>query len=129
MSKCLQEYELKYSLVEKHTFSLIKDVSYFKSYILTSHVIVYVPYPPIKTMLSQQIREGISANWLAKLQVCDIEINTLKFVRGQGLCKLIGGNEVVNIDSSNRKNLSTQDGIVTKYEWYKDIIFLYLKFE
>jgi hypothetical protein len=30
MSKCLQEYELKYSPMEKQAFSLVKVVSYFK---------------------------------------------------------------------------------------------------
>jgi len=64
-------------------------------------VISYVPYPPIKMILSQHLREGIWANWLAKLQECDIGIKPLKVVKGQGLCKLIGGIEAVNIDMSN----------------------------
>jgi hypothetical protein len=127
MSKGLQEYELKYSPMEKQAFSLVKVVSYFRTYILTSHVISYVPYPPIKMMLSQQLREGRWANWLAKLQEFDIEIKPLKVVKGQGLCKLIGGIEAVNIDpSSMNKNISIQDEMVEKFEWYKDIIF-YLK--
>jgi hypothetical protein len=54
-------------------------------------VIAYVPYPPIKMMLSQQLREGRWANWLAKLQEYDIEIKPLKVVKGQGLCKLLVG--------------------------------------
>jgi hypothetical protein len=62
LSKLLLEYELKYSPMEKQGFSLVKVVSYFRTYILTSHVIAYVPYPPIKIMLSQQLREGRCAN-------------------------------------------------------------------
>jgi hypothetical protein len=126
MRKCLQEYELKYSPLEKQAFSLVKVVSYFRNYILTSHVIAYVPYPPIKMMLSQQLREGRWANWLAKLQEYDIEIKPLKVVKGQGLCKLIGGIEVINIDLSNDKSLVTQDEMIARSEWYKNIVF-YLK--
>jgi hypothetical protein len=108
--------------MEKQAFSLVKVVSYFINYILTSHVTAYVPYPPIRMMLSQQLREGRWANWLAKLQEYDIEIKPLKVVKGQGLCKLIGGIESINID----KTLATQDEVITISEWYKNIVF-YLK--
>jgi hypothetical protein len=39
---------------------------------------------------------------------------------------MIGGIKVVNIDLSNGKILTTQDEMVARYAWYKDIIF-YLK--
>jgi hypothetical protein len=68
MSKGLQEYELKYSPMENQAFFLIKVVSYFRTYILTSHLIVYVPYPPTKMMLSQHLREGRWGNWMATLK-------------------------------------------------------------
>jgi hypothetical protein len=62
------------------------------------------------------------------LQVFDIEIKPLKAVKGQRLCKLIGGIEAMNFDSlSMNNNISIQDEMMTKFEWYKDIIF-YLKF-
>jgi hypothetical protein len=45
-------------------------------------VIDYVPYPQIKIMLSQQLREGRWDKWLAKLQEYDIEIKPIKVVKG-----------------------------------------------
>jgi hypothetical protein len=62
MSKGPHEYELTYSPMEKQAFSLVKVVSYFRTYIPTSHVISYVPYPPIKMMFSQYLRERRWAN-------------------------------------------------------------------
>jgi len=88
-------------------FSLDKVVSYFKNYILTSHVVSYVPYPPIEMMMSQQVSEGRWANLLSKLQEYHIEIKPLNVVKGQGLWKLTGGIEAINIDLSNDKTLVT----------------------
>jgi hypothetical protein len=118
MSKTLHDYELKYSEIEKHALSLVKVVAHFRSYILNSHVIAYVPSSPVKMLLNQQLREGKWENWLAKIQEYDIEITPLKEIKGQGLCKLIADNDSLNgvIYYSVGKPMLTS-------EWYKDIIF------
>lgn len=59
----------------------------------------YVLYTPIKMMLIQLLREGRWANWLAKFQEFDIEVRTLKEVKGQGLYKLISGIDAINLSS------------------------------
>jgi hypothetical protein len=82
--KNLHDYELIYSEIEKQALSLVKAVAHFKTYILTSHFIVYVPTTPAKMLLNQQLREGKWANWLAKIQEYDIEIKPLKVDRGKG---------------------------------------------
>jgi hypothetical protein len=89
MRKTLHDYELRYSEIEKQALSLVKAVSHFRTYILSSHVIAYVPTSPVKMLLNQQLREGKWENWLAKIQEYDIEIKPLKAVKGQGLCKLM----------------------------------------
>jgi hypothetical protein len=96
MRKTLHDYELKYSEIEKQALSLVKAVAHFRTYILSSHVIVYVPTSPVKMLLGQQLREGKWANWLEKIQEYDIEIKPLKIVRGKGLCKLIVGSDSLN---------------------------------
>ena len=67
MSKELHDYELKYSYLEKQAYALVKEVGNFWTYILNSPVTAYVPYPLVKMMLSQPLREGRWENWLAKL--------------------------------------------------------------
>jgi hypothetical protein len=118
MSKTLHDYELRYSKIEKQALFLVKSVPHFRTYILSSHVIAYVPNSPIKMLLNQQFREGKWTNWLAKIQECDIEIKPLKAVKEQGLCKLMIGIDAINtnISISLGSSLSTS-------EWYKSIIF------
>lgn len=67
MRKELHDYELRYSLLEKQPFALVRVVAYFRSYILNNPVKAYAPHPPTKMMLSQPLQEGRWANWLAKL--------------------------------------------------------------
>jgi len=50
-------------------------------------------------MLSQPLQEIIWDNWLAKLQEYDIKVRPWKYVKGQGLCKLITGIDVVNLST------------------------------
>jgi hypothetical protein len=68
MRKTLHEYELRYLELETQTLALVKEVAHFHTYILSSHVIAYVPSSPVKMILNQQLREGKWANWLAKIQ-------------------------------------------------------------
>jgi hypothetical protein len=84
MSMTLHDYELRYSELEKQALSLVKFVAHFWTYILNSHVIAYVPSPPVKMLLNQQLREGKWENWLAKIQEYKIEINPLKKSKGKG---------------------------------------------
>jgi len=85
MSKTLHDYELNYSIIEKQTLSFIKEMAHFKTYILSTHIISYVPHSPVKLLLNKQLREGRWENWLAKPQEYDLEIKPLKTVKGQGL--------------------------------------------
>jgi hypothetical protein len=82
--------------MEKQSLDVAKSVAHFQTYILNSHVIAYVPSSPVKMLLNQQLREGKWANWLAKIQEYDIEIKTLKEIKGQGLCKLIVNGDLVD---------------------------------
>jgi hypothetical protein len=43
MRKTLHDYELGYSKLEKQAMSLVKVVAHFQTYIISSHVISYVP--------------------------------------------------------------------------------------
>jgi hypothetical protein len=60
---------------------------------------------------------------LAKLQEYDLEVNPLKVVKGQELCKLMTGIEAINIYSLNTSGAIIQSSSLTTCEWYKDIIF------
>jgi hypothetical protein len=51
MSQSLSDDEFKYSLIEKHTFSLVKVVEKFSHFILGKHTLLKVPLPAVKFFL------------------------------------------------------------------------------
>ncbi|XP_059073231.1 uncharacterized protein LOC131874037 [Cryptomeria japonica] len=83
MSIPLKERELKYSIVKKQAFAVVKAVKQFRFYILNSHSNIYVPDTIVKTILTQQ-EIGLSkrASWIAKVREYDIDIKPTKLVRG-----------------------------------------------
>ena len=52
MSIPLKKHELKYPLVEKQAFAMVKVVKQFRYYVLHSHSIVYVPETAVKSILN-----------------------------------------------------------------------------
>jgi hypothetical protein len=53
MSRALQNEELKYPMVEKHAYALVKSLKNFRFFIGYSKAIGYVPNSTVKDVLSQ----------------------------------------------------------------------------
>ena len=51
-NKTLRDSELKYSILEKRAYSLVKDLKFFRIYVLHSKVISYVPNVVVKGVLT-----------------------------------------------------------------------------
>jgi hypothetical protein len=52
MRKTLHNYELRYSELENQASTLVKEVAHFRTYILKSHIISYVPSSLVKILLN-----------------------------------------------------------------------------
>eukprot|EP00253_Pinus_taeda_P007413 PITA_07413 len=57
-SKALRDAPLKYQIMEKQAYALVKAIKDFRIYILYSHIIAYVPSPIVKDILTQENLEG-----------------------------------------------------------------------
>lgn len=88
-SKTLRDVELKYDIMEKQAYALIKFLKAFRIYILHFKVIAYVPSASIKEVLTQPDAHGRRAKWNAKLIEFSIEFQPTKLVKGQGLARLM----------------------------------------
>ena len=88
-SKILRDEELKYYIMEKQAYALVKTLKDFRIYILNSHIIAYVPSGVVKSILMQPDPEGKRAKWIAMLIEYDIEIKPTKLIKGQGLAKMM----------------------------------------
>eukprot|EP00253_Pinus_taeda_P006823 PITA_06823 len=105
-SKTLANTKLKYNILEKQAYALVKAIKDFRIYVLHSHILAYVPSAVIKDILTQADPDGKRGKWIAKLLEYDIEIRPTKLEKGQGLEKLPTQS---NLDCS---------------EWYRDVAFV-----
>ena len=85
----LRDGELKYDIMEKQAYALVKALKYFRVYILHSHIIAHVPSAAVKRILTQPDPEGRRAKWIATLLEYDIKIKPTKLIKGQGLAKMM----------------------------------------
>eukprot|EP00253_Pinus_taeda_P031465 PITA_31465 len=88
-SRALRDAPLKYQIMEKQAYALVKAIKDFRIYILYSHVIAYVPKAVVKDILTQEGLEGKRGKWIASILEYDIEIKPTKLIKGQGLAKLM----------------------------------------
>jgi hypothetical protein len=88
-SKSLRDAELRYDIIEKQVYAMVKVLKAFRTYVLHSKVITYVPTSSVKDMLVQPDSDGKRGQWLAKIQEFELEVKTTKLVKGQGLAKLL----------------------------------------
>lgn len=67
----------------------MKALKAFKTYVLQSQLIAYVPNAAVKDVLVQSDVEGKVGKWIAKIQEYDLDINPTKLVKGQESEKML----------------------------------------
>jgi hypothetical protein len=77
-SQTLRDVALKYNIMEKKSFFLVKEIKYFRVYILHSHIIAYVPNSIVKDILTQNSPNGQRGKWIAIILEYDIKIKPTK---------------------------------------------------
>lgn len=141
--KSLRDTKLRYDIIEKQAYTLIKSLKAFRIYILHSKAIAYVPSASVKDVLMQLDVDGRRAKWIAKLIDFNIELKPTKLVRGQGLAKLMAEENCRMLDmnwiSTNSEDGQTEEPTaghdqalaknLASYEWYSTIAQFFLKLE
>jgi hypothetical protein len=133
MSQSLSDDEVKYTLIEKHTFSLVKAIGKFRHFILGKQTQVRVPLPAVKFFLTQTHLSGKLAHWLAKIQEHDLMITTTKTIKGRDLALHLAQHPEPGDSLEEDENalsalfyLETLDINLVDHPWYKDIIYYLL---
>jgi hypothetical protein len=67
-SKILKDVELKYDILDKRTYAMVKVLKAFRTYVLHSRIIAYVPTSTVKDVLIQPDNDRRRGKWLAKIQ-------------------------------------------------------------
>ena len=63
----LTDVELKYNIMEKQSYALVKALNSFRVYIFHSRIISYVPNTVVKEILMQLYSDGKRSRWIAKI--------------------------------------------------------------
>ena len=74
-SHVLWDSELKYNILEKKAYALVKSLKAFRVYVLQSVIATYVPTAVVKDILVQGDSEGKRGKWIAKIQEYEMETN------------------------------------------------------
>lgn len=85
MSQSLSTVAIKYSHIEKNTFSLVKAIEKFRHLILGKHTEVMTPFLAMKFLLSQNLLSRKLAHRLTKILEHDLTITTTKIIKGQDI--------------------------------------------
>jgi hypothetical protein len=140
-SKTLKDSELKYDIVNKQAYALVKALKSFRVYVLQSEITAYVPSSVVNEILVQRDCEGKRGKWITKILEYDLTIKPTQLIKGQGLaklmtefnCKAIGLYHLSDkTQDSSFQIEETNSQVNSKYlssPWYKDIVFFLLNFQ
>lgn len=129
-SRTLANAELKYNILEKQAYTLVKAIRDFRIYVLHSHIVTYVP----SVVITQVDLDGKRGKGIEKLLEYDINTKPTKLVKCQGLAKLMTQSNLdyldINLDaqiaefSENEEKLVQINEKFLVSEWYKDVAFV-----
>eukprot|EP00253_Pinus_taeda_P019966 PITA_19966 len=133
-SKALRDAPLKYQIMEKQSYALVKAIKDFRVYILYSHIIAYVPNAVVKDILTQEGIEGKRGKWIANILEYDIEVKPTKLIKGQGLAKIMTETNFQALDINeldNEQEMATPqiNQAFLQSPWYTDICFVLLNLQ
>jgi hypothetical protein len=123
--------------MEKQAYAMVKALKDFRTYVLHSKIIAYVPTSAVKDILVQADSDGKRGRWIAKIQEFDLDFKPTKLVKGQGLAILLAES---NFQALGMNNAQEEEGWIDMNEiddqiienkieekfissdWYKDIV-------
>ena len=88
-NKALRDAKVKYDIMEKRTYALVKSLKDFIIYVLHSKIIAYVPSSSVKDILIQPDIDGRRSKWIARILEFDLEVKPTKLIKGQYLANLL----------------------------------------
>jgi hypothetical protein len=132
-SRTLRDSPLRYDIMKKQEYALLKALKEFRTYTLHSCVIVYVPSNSVKDILTQPNPEGRRRKWIAIMLEHDLEIKPTKLIKGQGLaklmaqsnCNVLGINFIVDFSKNSQEEaVSLISQKFLDSPWYNNVIYV-----
>eukprot|EP00253_Pinus_taeda_P019747 PITA_19747 len=122
-SKDLRDASLKYNIMEKQAFSLVKAIKDFRVYILHSHIIAHVPNIVVKDIPTQNGPDGKRGKWIAVILEYDIDIKPTKLTKESNFNPL-DINVVFPLDDLEELTIPPIDKAYLNSPWYVDLLYV-----
>jgi hypothetical protein len=112
--------------MEKKTYTLVKSLKHFLTYVGYNNIKVFVPCPDVKDILSQQDFLVSRGKCISQIQEYDLEIKPTKIIKWKGLENMMTeiNQESIEVGEKEQVNISISE--IENNEWYSYIIY-YLK--
>ena len=78
--ECIKYGEIKYKIMQKQSYALVKALNDFREYALQSQIIAFVPDVDVKQILCQPQVDGRWSKWITKIQEFDFVMKPAKLV-------------------------------------------------
>jgi hypothetical protein len=82
-SRSLRDVELKYDILEKQAYTLVKALKAFRVYVLQPSITAFVPSNNVKEIMVHLDNEGKRGIWIFKLLEYDLNIKSTKMIKGK----------------------------------------------
>jgi hypothetical protein len=103
-NKALKEDEMKYDILEKHAYALVKALKASRIYIVQSSIKAYVSSNSVKEILFHLRNEGKRGKWIVKILEYELHINPTNIIKGRGLEELLSDSSYKELELHHRFN-------------------------
>ncbi|KAH9307129.1 hypothetical protein KI387_043801 [Taxus chinensis] len=93
-NQTLEDYEIKYSFIEKHVLAVIRSLKKFRNLVSNNKIELLVSYAGIKDFLLNKDLNEKRVGWITRVMEYDIEIKVTKLFRGKGLCEQLASKQL-----------------------------------
>jgi hypothetical protein len=80
---------MKYDILEKQDYALVKEHKAFRVYVLQSSIKSFIPRSSVKEILDQPKSEGKRGKWIVQFLEYELYINPTNLIKGKGLAKFL----------------------------------------
>lgn len=108
-SQGLEEYEQRYSFVEKHVLAVVRSLKKFRHLISNNKIHLMVAHPSVKEFLLGKDVNEKRAGWITKVMEYDVDIKITNLVRGRGLNEQLANSSENEIEKEEEVLLTIED--------------------
>lgn len=117
-SKGLEDYEQRYTFVEKKVLDVVKILNKFRNFLSHNKIHLQVAHPSVKDFLLSKDLNEKWVGWITRFMEYDVDFQVTKLVRGKVLCQQLAKEDISVMDQEKEStlvNVGTIDNGITSW--------------